>query len=79
MDDEKVEANLRLIGEGWAAGWFKGRRKGREEGLRIAVFDLCELMGIELSLAQRVRVEAMQERELQTVRYALKLLQRLLG
>jgi hypothetical protein len=62
----------RGIEKGLKRGLKKGREKGLEQGLRVAVADLCELLGIKLGVARRARLEAMSVAELETLRKAIK-------
>jgi hypothetical protein len=69
-----------LVKFGEDRGLEKGLKKGREEGLaqglekglRVAVADLCELLGIKLGAARRARLDAMGLAELEALRTALK-------
>jgi hypothetical protein len=46
--------------------------RGKAEGLRVAVLDACELLGIVLTEAQRAQLEAMGVAELEALRHELK-------
>jgi Uma2 family endonuclease len=50
----------------------EGERKGEAKGLRAAVLDACEFLGIAPTEAQRAQLEAMGVDELQTLRRELK-------
>jgi hypothetical protein len=50
----------------------RGEAKGKAAGLRAAVLDLCEVLGIELDAGRRAGLEAMGVGELETLRAALK-------
>jgi hypothetical protein len=50
----------------------EGESKGEAKGLRAAVLDACELLGIVPSETQRASLEAMGVRELGALRQALK-------
>ncbi len=58
--------------EGEAKGKVEGEAKGKAEGLRAAIADACELLGIALPPARRARLEAMGLGELEALRAALK-------
>jgi flagellar biosynthesis/type III secretory pathway protein FliH len=58
--------------EGKAEGKEEGLREGEAKGLRAAVLDLCELLGIEPTGEQRAALEAMNVGELEALRGALK-------
>jgi hypothetical protein len=60
---------LRSI-EGPAEEW--GKAEGEAKGLRVAVLDSCELLGIVLTEAQRAQLEAMGGAELEALRHELK-------
>ncbi|HEU4408400.1 MAG TPA: HEPN domain-containing protein, partial [Polyangiaceae bacterium] len=57
---------------GLREGEARGLREGKAEGLRAAVLDLCELLGVEPTDAQRAALEAMGLGELEALRQALK-------
>jgi hypothetical protein len=61
-----------LVKFGEDRGLEQGREQGFERGLRLAVLDLCELLGVVPTDAQRTRLEAMRVDELETLRQALK-------
>lgn len=46
--------------------------EGEAKGLRTAVLDVCELVGVVLAPAQRAQLEAMSVNELEALRLALK-------
>jgi hypothetical protein len=76
-EDRGLEKGLkRGLKKGLEKGLKKGREEGREEGLekglRVAVADLCELLGIKLGVARRARLEAMSVAELEALRNVLK-------
>ncbi|WP_437815762.1 Uma2 family endonuclease [Sorangium sp. So ce1078] len=50
----------------------EGRKQGRATGLRAAVRDVCELLGIELSPEREAALEAMDEAALGALREQLK-------
>jgi hypothetical protein len=50
----------------------EGREEGRAAGLRLAIMDLCELLAITVSDAQRAELERMDLEQLDRVRLALK-------
>jgi uncharacterized protein len=60
----------RAIGQ--AEGRAEGEARGKAEGLRAAVLDLGELLGIELTEEQRARLESMDVSELEVLRATLK-------
>ncbi|HEU4535084.1 MAG TPA: hypothetical protein VFS00_13245, partial [Polyangiaceae bacterium] len=69
------EADRELImnTERWVAQWERRLlHQGKAEGLRVAVLDLCELLGIEPGPAERERLEAMGLDELEALRRAVK-------
>ncbi|HEU4535917.1 MAG TPA: Rpn family recombination-promoting nuclease/putative transposase [Polyangiaceae bacterium] len=53
-------------------GLREGEARGKREGLRAAVLDLCELLGLEPTEAQRARLDAMGVDELEQLRRGLK-------
>jgi hypothetical protein len=57
---------------GQAEGREEGLREGEARGLRAAVLDLCELLGIDLPEERRARLESMGVGELEALRSALK-------
>ncbi|HEU4406366.1 MAG TPA: HEPN domain-containing protein, partial [Polyangiaceae bacterium] len=63
------EAGLR---EGEAKGLREGEARGKAEGLRMAVLDLCEAFGLEVTGEQRAALEAMGPGELEALRQAIK-------
>jgi hypothetical protein len=48
------------------------REQGKAEGLRLAIADLCELLGVALGPKRRARLEIMGAAELEALRLALK-------
>ncbi|WP_437275911.1 Uma2 family endonuclease [Sorangium sp. So ce375] len=58
--------------EGRKEGRNEGRKEGHIQGLRIAVRDLCEVLGIALSPEREATLEAMAGPELSTLREQLK-------
>lgn len=54
------------------AGVSQGREQGREEGLRLAVLDLCEAYGVELTDARRAHLDSLDLDGLDTLRAVLK-------
>jgi hypothetical protein len=55
-----------------SCGGLWGREEGREQGLRIAIADLCESYGVEVDDAQRTEVEALRFGDLEQLRASLK-------
>ncbi|HEU4408403.1 MAG TPA: hypothetical protein VFS43_24275 [Polyangiaceae bacterium] len=84
VESRAREGELRGKEEGVREGELRGReaglredkeeglREGKAEGLRAAVLDLCELLGLEPTDAQRAALEAMGLGELEALRQALK-------
>jgi Uma2 family endonuclease len=75
----KEEANARRVAEEKAKEAEKKAKEAKEKAkeaeanaLREAIFDLCELLAIELTEAQRAQVEAMDLTELRELRSTLK-------
>jgi hypothetical protein len=62
----------RGLERGLKRGLEQGREQGLERGLRLAVLDLCELLGVVPTDAQRARLDAMRVDELEALRQALK-------
>ncbi|HEU4408756.1 MAG TPA: HEPN domain-containing protein [Polyangiaceae bacterium] len=62
---ELVEARVR-------EGEARGEARGREAGLRTAVLDLCEVLGLAPTEGQRARLEAMGLGELEALRGEIK-------
>jgi predicted transposase YdaD len=58
--------------EGRKEGRNEGRKEGHTQGLRIAVRDLCEVLGVALSPEREATLEAMAGPELSTLREQLK-------
>lgn len=58
--------------EGKLEGKLEGEAVGTAAGLRLAVADLCEAYGVELSPDRRAQIEAASLSELQALRVALK-------
>jgi Uma2 family endonuclease len=50
----------------------EGEARGEARGLRMAILDACELLGVVPTDAQRAHLEAMGTGELETLRQALK-------
>jgi hypothetical protein len=53
-------------------GKAEGIAEGEAKGLRVAVLDACELLGIVLTEAPRAQLEAMGVAELEALRHELK-------
>jgi uncharacterized protein len=66
------EGEAKGLREGKAEGLREGEARGKAEGLRAAVLDLCELLGIEPTEAQRAQLGAMGVGELEALRAAIK-------
>jgi uncharacterized protein len=58
--------------EGLREGKEEGLREGEAKGLRVAVLDLCELLGLEPTDEQRAQLEAMGVGELEVLRQQIK-------
>jgi uncharacterized protein len=58
--------------EGRREGEARGKAEGKAEGLRTAVLDLCELLGLAPTEAQRAQLGAMGVGELEALRAELK-------
>ncbi len=61
--------------EGEAVGRAEGEAVGRAEGEavgRAAVLDLCELLGVEVTVARREQLDAMSLAEIDALRLAIK-------
>ncbi|HEU4410462.1 MAG TPA: hypothetical protein VFS43_34725 [Polyangiaceae bacterium] len=71
-ESAKREARDEGKEEGLREGEARGEARGRAEGLRAAVLDLCELLGVEPTGAQRAALAAMGAGELEALRQALK-------
>jgi hypothetical protein len=71
---EAIMANGNYVYQGPFAQRYiaEGKAEGEAKGLRTAVLDVCELMGIVLDPAQRAQLEAMSVSELEALRVALK-------
>lgn len=52
--------------------FLEGVTRGRIEGLRVAVADLCAVLGIELTEARRAMLASLGLSDLETLRVALK-------
>jgi hypothetical protein len=76
MDINKWKEHSVLYREGEAKGLSKGLSKGRDEGriegLRTAIADLCELLGIAIGPVRRAQLQAMSAAELDALRAELK-------
>jgi uncharacterized protein len=72
MREGKVEGLREGEARGEARGKAEGLREGEAKGLRAAVLDACELLGIVPTEAQRAGLEAMNVAELGALRQALK-------
>jgi hypothetical protein len=66
MDLDAVRA------EGEAVGEARGEARGEAAGKREAIADLCEVFGIELTVAQREALRTMTVSELDELRAAIK-------
>lgn len=60
------------VAHGREEGREAGRNKGREEGLRVAVIDLCEAYGVELTDERRAHLDTLDHDGLDVLRAALK-------
>ena len=69
---EMTAARLEGEARGEARGEGRGEAKGEAKGLRIAVEDLCEVLGIPLSDDRRTFLSAAGVDELATIRDELK-------
>jgi len=62
--------------EGLAAGKAEGKAEGKEEGLaaglRVAITDLCEVLGVKVGAARQAKLAAMRLDELEALRAHLK-------
>jgi flagellar biosynthesis/type III secretory pathway protein FliH len=75
--DQVVQAEIRKIerqGEerGEERGEKRGEKRGEERGLRLAVHDLCEVLGIALTTEQQAHLEALDLAGLGALRAHLK-------
>jgi uncharacterized protein len=68
----QAEGEAKGLRAGKEEGLREGEAKGKAEGLRVAVLDLCEAFGVEVTAEQRARLEAMGVGELEALRAALK-------
>lgn len=68
----KAEGRVEGEAKGRAEGEAKGEARGEAKGLRLAVADLCDVLGIALSSTRRARLEAMGLGELEALRLSLK-------
>ncbi|HEU4410014.1 MAG TPA: hypothetical protein VFS43_32465 [Polyangiaceae bacterium] len=71
-DEGRDEGRREGRDEGRREGKDEGRREGEAKGLRTAVLDLCELLGLAVTDAQRAALEAMGVGELEALRQAIK-------
>jgi hypothetical protein len=67
-----LEGEERGRQEGLREGEAKGLREGKAEGLRAAVLDMGELLGLTPTEAQRASLDAMGVGELEALRQAIK-------
>jgi len=58
--------------EGLREGEARGEARGREEGLRLAILDLCEAFAIEVGPERQAQLGAMGAGELEALRQGLK-------
>jgi Putative restriction endonuclease len=68
----EAEGEARGRAKGEAKGRAEGEARGRAEGLRVAVADLCEVLGVALGPARRAQLASMGVGELEALRAALK-------
>jgi Uma2 family endonuclease len=68
----KAEGEAKGLREGKAEGLREGEAKGEAKGLRAAVLDLCEVLGIAPTEAQRASLDAMGVGELEALRHQIK-------
>lgn len=72
-----AERELKMNSEQWVLQWErrmirKGEVKGEAKGLRTAVADLCEVLGVSLTPMRRARLATMGINELEALREGLK-------
>jgi hypothetical protein len=71
--EERHEQGLEQgLEQGREEGREAGREAGREEGLRVAVLDLCEVYGVEVTAARRALLDSLDHEGLDALRAALK-------
>jgi predicted transposase YdaD len=63
---------IKMQEESRAEGRKEGRKEGEATGLRAAVRDLCELLEVTLTPAQRAALEEMDTSALDALRARLK-------
>jgi hypothetical protein len=68
----EAETLSKAKAQGLREGRADGLAKGKAEGLRLAIGDLCELLGVALGPKRRARLAAMSADELEALRLALK-------
>jgi hypothetical protein len=71
-----VRVKHRGKAEGLREGEARGEAKGKAEGLRVAVLDLCEAFGVEMTAEQHAGLEAIGLGELEALRAAIKQMKR---
>jgi hypothetical protein len=71
--EQVVQAEiLKIQDEGRKDGVEFGLTEGKREGLRVAVRDLCEAFGIELTGEQQAHIDALDLAGLEALRLSLK-------
>ena len=68
MGAERAEGRA----EGLREGEAKGREQGEAKGLRVAIADLCDLLGLPLDDARRAELDAADLPALEALRAELK-------
>lgn len=64
--------NNPLYNLGLQHGLEKGREQGREREARLAIADICEMLGLELTAARRGHLEQLNLQGLEALRAHLK-------
>jgi hypothetical protein len=67
-----IRREAQLRSEARSEGQREGRSEGQTEGERAAVYDLCEVLNVPLTVRRRKQVEKMGLEELRVLRQHLK-------